>query len=297
MFQPAHKVGLVLSTLAVLHCAAPAIADEQYQEQPPSFNTAGKFSHLLQKYTGLTFLGNRIASWVGTGAVSTVFKGRATIKVRSYNFSDLLQGEFRSVEVKLYSGKYKGVPIGSVRAKTVTPLKITRRGVAAPVLIQVEGEASEKLVARALESKTVTENLRFLKLDLPGLGEQRLQVLNPRVDVLGDRVQVTTNLITANANPETGIKLMVSAAPAIEKERFIILKDIQVSSDDIQKPVEFANFIEQLLNPLFDFGRLDRATHAFRITKFEVKNERIRFAGRLLLAPKPSAKLDPAKAS
>jgi hypothetical protein len=145
---------------------------------------------------------------------------------------------------------------------------------------------SERLVAKALRSKLVSENLAFLRINLPGLGEQHLQVIDPKVDVKGDLIQVTTRMITAGASEDTAINLVIRARPVLEKERFIILKDIQVESPDIENPQEFAVFAQELLNPLIDFGRMDRATHAFRMTELEVKDQRVRFNGRLLLAPK-----------
>jgi hypothetical protein len=264
-------------------------------EQPPPFKTAGKFSHALQKYSGLNFVTNAMASATATAAASTWLRGRARVKVRSYNFTDMLQGEFRSVDVKIGSGKARGIPIGSLHARSSTPFKINlpwkkgKTGLATPVLVALDGQLSEKLVGKALKSKAVTENLRFLKLDLPGLGAQHLQVLNPSVDVQGDRVSVTANLITADAPPETAVLVNIAAHPSIEKERFVMLKDIEVKSDAIENPKAFASFIDLLLNPLIDLGRLDRATHAFRVTDLSVKNERVNFAGRLLLAPKPQA--------
>lgn len=278
--------------------AGPAIATD---ELPPPYKTAGKVSHAIQKYSGLNFISNAIASAVATSALSAYLRGRASVKVKSYNFTDLLQGELRSLDVRIGSGKIYGVPIGALQAKTTTPFKfkyLTKKpALVTPVLVALDGKVSEQLVGKALRSKTVTENLRFLKLDLPGLGEQHLQVLNPKVDVFGEKVKVNAHLITAGADESTGIDLVISAKPTLEKERFIILKDIEVESKDIQEPQEFAAFAEQLLNPLIDFGRMDRQTHAFRMTKLEVKNDRVHFAGRLLLAPKPVPKAQPSLAN
>lgn len=268
-------------------------ADQEPAELPPPFGVAGKMSHAVQKFSGLTFLNNALSSAFASVALSTYVHGLAGVKVRSYNASDLWQGEFRTVEIKLKRGKMHGVPIGSVRLRTTTPFKVSylpwrksKAGLTTPVLVAVEGDISEQLVSRALRSKSVVENLRFLKLDLPGLGEQRLRILEPRVDVLGDKVEVKAHLITAGGAPDTGIDLVINAKPVLEKERFIILKDIQIGSADIREPGQFASFVEELLNPLIDFGRMDRETHAFRLTELSVKNDRVHFAGRLLLAPK-----------
>lgn len=288
--------------IAVLLCApviSPAFARTESGgaavnvEQPPPFKTAGKFSHMLQKYSGINFISNMVASASATAAASGYLHGRVKVKVKGYNLTDLLQGKVRSVDIRIGSGKAQGVPIGSLRLRTTTPFQLNApwkkgpTGLATPVLVAMDGQLDEKLVTRALRSKAVTENLRFLKLDLPGLGEQRLQILHPEVDVDGERINVKADLITAGGAPETGVKLDISARPAIEKERYVMLKDIRVKSDVIENQTAFADFIDELLNPFIDVGRMDRPTHAFRITSFSVKDERVHFAGRLLLAPKP----------
>lgn len=283
-----NKQLAITALVAAQICCIGAPAWAADAELPPPYKTAGKVSHAIQKYSGLNFLTNAIASGVATTALSVYLRGRTSVKIRSYNFTDLLQGEIRDIDVRIGSGKIHGVPIGALRAHTTTPFKFNHKArLVTPVMVAVDGKISEQLVSKALRSKTVTENLRFLKLDLPGLGEQHLQVLDPKVDVIGDQVKVNAHLITAGADKSTGIDLVVTAHPVVEKERFIILKDIKVASDDIENPEEFAAFAEELLNPLIDFGRMDRHTHAFRLKDLQVKDERVQFTGNLLLAPKP----------
>jgi hypothetical protein len=95
-------------------------------------------------------------------------------------------------------------------------------------------------------------------------------------------------LITAGAPQETGIPLEVIASPKLEQERFVMLKDMQVNSTALVESEHFSDFAADLLNPLVDFGRMDRLTHAIRFQKLDIENQRVKFAGRLLLAPKPA---------
>jgi hypothetical protein len=124
-----------------------------------------------------------------------------------------------------------------------------------------------------------------LKLDVPGLGEQRLQVLQPRV-ALGDRrIQIDARLITRGASPDTGVDLTISAVPVLDGSK-IFLREMRVSSPDIIDPEHFAKFVEDLFNPIVDFGKFDRADHAFRLTSFVVERDRVNASGNLLLVPR-----------
>jgi hypothetical protein len=258
------------------------------------FKIAGKTSRAIQKYTGLTWIGNRVASMGAGLALKSKLGGKVKVKARSYSFTDMLQGKFESVEVKLTDSKLKGIPFGTVHAKTDQPVHIRyfkkngeKPGVVSPVMVSLRGSVNEEQVTRALNAKEIANALRFLKLDLPGLGEQHLQILDPEVLLEKDKITLKAWMVTKNAPRESGVPLAIVATPVLDGDRFIILKETKINSTAIENPELFANFAEELLNPLFDFGRLDRQTRAFRVQKLNLDDKQVSFDGKLLLAPKP----------
>jgi hypothetical protein len=283
-----------LTTLAATALAtAPVAFAEPESEQPPPFHIAGKTSAALQKYSGLTWISEKGIGFVGTLASRCWLGGRPTFKVKAYSFTDCLSGKFRSVSINLRDCSYKKVPLAHLSLQTSTPLHVRlfgsskgAAGVAAPVMVSVSGNLDENDVSRALQSQPVASQLGFLRLTLPGLGDQHLQVVEPKVKLENGKVKINTWLITAGAPKDTGISLDVVASPRLEGERFIMLKDTQVSSPDIIEPEQFSVFSQNLLNPLLDFGRFDRKTHAFRLTRLNCTEQKLQFAGKLLLVPK-----------
>ena len=264
-----------------------------------NFRIAGKTSCALQKFTGLTWFTDRVLSAGGGITARIVLGGSPRCKVRSYSLTDALAGKFKFVEVRLKNCHYKELPLPDLKLSTSTPLHIGRKfAVVTPVMVQVSGEASEAQISGALQSPKISSQLNFLRLDLPGLGDQHLQVVDPHIEIASGKIHIATNLITAGAAPETGIKLDILAKPILKNERFIVLEETQVDSKDIVEPKKFSKFAEDLLNPLIDFGRFDRTTRAFRMTELYTNEHKVRFAGKLLLAPKavpPTA--DPVKKS
>lgn len=305
------RINVVMSSIALVGLSLPAIAADQAAsdssvdvvaeqrksaEKAPVFRTGKGVSHFLQKYSGINWLTNTMLTGVASTALSVKTRSLVKAKVRTYNFTDLLDGEFRSFDVKVNGGKFEGVPLGKLHAASNGPFKLRyfkRKGnspglVGAPLLVSLDGDVAEKEITRGLNSGKVAGALRFLKLDLPGLGEQRLQIVNPKVELIGDKVKVKSWLITAGASQETGILLEVIASPKLEQERFVVLKDMQVNSSALVESEHFSDFASELLNPLVDFGRMDRLTHAIRFQKLDIANQRVKFSGRLLLAPKPA---------
>ena len=270
--------------------AAPAPATET---PPPPFHVAGKTSRAIQKYTGLTWLAQSSLNLGGTIAAKCVLHGHPRVRFQAYSLTDCLSGKFKSVKLDLKDCSYKKVALGDLKFETTTPLQMRlfktkhgAAGVGAPVMVAVSGKVDEADVSRALQSKEVSSQLSFLRLELPGLGDQHLQVVEPKVKIENGKVKINTWLITANAPKETGVALDISASPKLDQERFISLKDTQVSSKDINDPEQFSKFSEELLNPLLDFGKFDRKTHAFRLNKLELGEQNVQFAGKLLLVPK-----------
>jgi LmeA-like phospholipid-binding len=262
----------------------------------PPFHVSNGVSRFLQTYSGLNWISEKAAGATAGAFFSRKTHGKVHVKIKSYGFTDLLNGEFKSVELNARDGYFKGVPYGRIHVLTSSPFKVrffkgknkqARRGLQAPLLVAIDGQIGEKDLSKALKSPKVTDGLRFLKFDLPGLGSQRLRIQDPHVDLLGDRIAVDSYLITDGGAPDTGIQLRVLAHPQLEKERYIKLLNMEVESKDMRNPQFFGPFAEQLFNPLVDFGRYDRLTHAFRMDKLEIDKERINYAGRLLLAPKP----------
>ncbi len=284
--RPMSARVLSLSVLCLFAVIAPASPNELVEGA--NFRIAGRASRAIQKYSGLTWCTDRVLSTTGGIAAKVALGGHPKVRVRSYSFTDALSGKFRLVELQLHNCSYQRVPLPDLKLSTTTPLHIgSKSRILTPVMVSVIGEADEQLISRALQSPSVSSQLNFLRLDLPGLGDQHLQVINPHVRVNEGKVYIDTDLVTAGAAPETGIKVAISARPSLKNERYIILEGTKVDSKDIVEPEKFSVFIEDLLNPLIDFGRMDRTTRAFRMTELHTDNHKVRFTGKLLLAPRP----------
>lgn len=298
-FKPGVLTGLVFACLALSLLPQSARADDappSAPEPPPTFKVAGRTSRALQKYSGLTWITERGINLTGTLAAKLVLHGQPRLKVQTYSFTDSLKGKFKKVSLDLKDCSYKNVPLGELHASTMMPVQFRlfkskkgQRGVAAPVMVAVHGHVEESDVSKALASPSISSELNFLRLTLPGLGDQHLQVIEPKVKLENGVVKINTWLITANAPKETGVKLDICASPVLQNDRFIMLKETKVDSPDIVEPEKFSVFSEDLLNPLLDFGKFDRHTHAFRLNELNVQEKKVKFAGKLLLAPKPVA--------
>jgi len=276
----------------------PALATDKTAAAPPPFPIAGKFSRNLQKYTGLNFVAQVVANQVAQKALRRrLGSGHIKVRVKTYSLTDLCSGKLSSVKIELAQCLIKALPIGDLQLSSANPIWFDpgwhghRAGLQRPFMFNVKARLNRAEIASALNNPKVSESIRGLKLDLPGLGAQQLQIVHPKLELQeGGIVKIDALLITQDGAPDTGVPIKISGRPTIEAQR-IWLRDMTVESPDIPNPVEFAQFVGELVNPIFDMGKFDRKDHAFRVTQFVIKPDKVLADGTLVLWPKEQSKV------
>ncbi len=261
---------------------------------PPTFKIGSKFSRTLQTVTGINLVTEVVATQIAKATVHKKFGGKVKVKVKTYSLTDLIAGKVKSVAVQVDDPEMKGVKLGQVKMASQNPIWVNYRnrkngerpGFKAPTVMLVSAAVTQEQLAQSLKSPKLTASLSGLKLDLPGLGGEQLEPLNPKVQIVGDKITLDTVLVTRGGTIETGVPIKITARPELVGDSKIVLQDLKVEGPDIVEPEKFAQFAQELLNPLIDFSRLDRRDHAFRLAGFNVTGGGIAGDGKLLLVPK-----------
>ncbi len=257
------------------------------------FSTAGSFSHNLQKYTGVTAAANFFTSTAIAAALKHKIKGQFKVKVQNYSLTDLLAGKIKKIDITVTGWQYRSMPIKSLSITTVTPVWIRldrhhRHVLLCPAMFAVSGAVSADNLETGLVNPVIATSLGSIKLNMPGLGRQQLILHTPQIAVHKDSVEIKTILASAGATTDKGVPMRLKGKPELIGGTKIYLRNLEIDSPDIPNPREFAAFASQIVNPIIDFSRLDRDTHAFRMETLAVADDEVRFSGNLLLAPKAS---------
>lgn len=268
------------------------------------FPLGNKVSRNLQKYTGINWVTGVVAGKVAGALIRHKIGGKAKVKVKTYSFTDLIAGKLKSVDVKLEGSQVEGVKLGRIEVKADSPIwyypyknKSTKRGLHNPVNFAVKGDLNQEDVEKALASQEITSAIRGFKLDLPGLGDRELEVLEPKVDIEKGLVRIDGTLVTKGAKADTGVPLKIEATPKLVANNEIFLTNLKVDSPYIVEPEKFAYFMSDLLNPIVRLSRYDRTTHAFRLLSLDVSDSSVKGEGNLLLVPKDYQSQAPKKNS
>ncbi len=281
-----RQIKVFLLMVLVVYATSGAQAD-------PSFKTAGPVSQAVQKYTGVTLVSGFLVSRIASFAVHSQLGGKVKIKITPYSFTDLLSGKVKSIKIALANCNYRSMKLPGLQVESANPLwlkcfPVRKCWVRTPIMFKLAGQVSSDEISQGLASPSICQALRMVKFDLPGLGKQQLQFLDPQVKLQEQGVVIQSTITTIGANQNTGIRVSLSGKPVLDGSR-ILVKGLEVSSPDVKLPPNFGEFMAELFNPLVDFARMDRIDHAFRPTGFELGKGEVKFSGTLVLAPKPAA--------
>jgi len=281
-------------SLSLLGAPSPSTAaDTTLPAVPdPSFPIGSKVSRTIQKVTGINLFTEFLASKITGAALKRKLGGKVRAKVRTYSLTDLIAGKVKSVDIRLDHSQIEGVRIGTVDLASKSPIWFKpvgfkrKGGLNTPIALAIDSEFTQTDATEALETREVISSLRGLKLDLPGLGRQQLDVVSPRVKIEDDLLKIDATLITQGASPDTGVPIKIQGRPRLVDGSKIVVEDLKLQSDCLVEPEKFASFLSDLLNPIVNFARLDTTTHAFRLSNLEVQNSLVKGHGELILVPK-----------
>lgn len=256
------------------------------QNQSDELPLGNRLLRVVQTATGMNFLASFVASKVTGAVLSKKTGGRVKAKVGTYSLTDLASGKIKSIKIVVTHPKLSGVELGEFQIKTQKPLWVTRRSLKRPNEMLVYFKFTQDQIQKILADERARAMLKGLKIDLPGLGAQEIEVIEPSVVIGQDSVDIKAFLVTKGAARDTGIDLAIFGQPKLVEERKIIIDSLKIESKTIDEPAVFADFVSKLVNPIIDFARFDRTDHAFRLSVLTVNPGKIEGMGRLLLVPR-----------
>src|ERR1700761_3625739 len=87
-------------------------------ETKPAFPVSKSGSRIVQKVTGLTWIGELIADEAASMALKHKVGGKVSVKIKSYSLGDLLAGKFEKLQIKTRGGAISGIPIGKIEVSS-----------------------------------------------------------------------------------------------------------------------------------------------------------------------------------
>lgn len=267
-------------------CLPISVCAQSAPNQQDGLPLGNRFLRALQTATGLNLFASLMASRVTGAVLSKKTGGKVKARVSTYSLTDLAAGKVKSLKLVFTHPKLNGVELGEFQIKTQKPIWFGKRSLKRANELLVHFKFTQEQLQKVLGDPRATAMLKGLKIDLPGLGAQEIEVIDPAVVINQDSVDIKVFLVTKGASRDTGVQLAIFGQPKLIEERKIVIDSLRIESPTIDEPAIFADFVAKLVNPVIDFARFDRTDHAFRLSVLTVSPGKIEGLGRLLLVPR-----------
>ncbi len=243
---------------------------------------------LLSSLLGLVSPTSLVVEKVATNAVRSQFAQVEKLQVRIDNppSQQLLQGKVQRIRIAGRGLQLKQPAIRLTVLELETDpidLDISSLGQGKPKLEQplqagIRLVFSSQDINQALKSKAVVDKLQNLGLNIlqpPSSEQQRYNAINPRVEVLPNRLRLQVELIEVNAPPlaikvELGLKVIAG--------RQIQLVDPVIYVNQEEVPEQIVGAIASSLNKQLNLANLEAYGISAKILKLVVSQEKFEIA-------------------
>jgi LmeA-like phospholipid-binding len=263
------------------------------QQQTPQLSNP--LSRMLQGLLGF----NRVAAWMGSRrleqAIHKKVSGDIHVHLFPYSGFDLLHGRAKRLEIKgdnlLYHHAFY-VSHFELETDKNTPLWVDmdHDKIKSPLEADVSIGIQQSDINRSFETPYLKSKLQHIRVPIIGAFSPSLELLEPQVSLLDQRVQFKTKLSASNASPDKAIPIAIETGvdasgntPTIHLKDFSIQAPIPgLSNTAVENLLEKG--LQSLLNPekLIPFKG---GTFEIRTLTVSVSSDGIHIKGHIRIAP------------
>jgi hypothetical protein len=300
------KRGVLIGVVGLL-AAAPGWALPRLEDvtskakvelQYPSMELSNPLSRGIQQVTGL----NALVSWLGSKMMEKELekqlRGDIKCAIQSYSALDLMSGKAKQVSLHGEHLLYKKfIPFTELDVTTVeeTPLYVLvqkKPAMIRPVRAEIRAVLTEADLNHVFQTKRGMKQLRNIALNLPPFGEQRIDFLEPKIDLDQDMLVFSAKMNLTGAPVENALPFTARARVTTDrKHQALQLKDLAVQAEGIDDLSPLAGFVESYFGKIVKLSRLKVKGHWVDVQLDEptLGDERLVLHGFVTLSPIPQA--------
>lgn len=242
-----------------------------------SLANENSFSYKIQKYSGFTLANKLLAEFISESYIRIKSKAKKVdIKIEPYSGVDLIRKKAKKITLKANEIRLKEIPIDSFYFETKNPITLGKdsRGkiwVQTPVNIKsickIDLSDSETILDGFSEIKKVGKEKDStdieVELPLPPFGTTKLLIQDIDLKIsLEGKANIIAYIRSAINPKEEPLKVEASGELVLDKKK-IKIGNVKTSVQDIftedsEEGKQFSSFIEDLINPIFNFAKLEK---------------------------------------
>lgn len=280
---------IILTMGLVFLTATNALAGCNYTEKcaPKAYDISSKTGQNISKYTGSTFIAEKIAQAIIKKELKKATKEKFKVKINSYSAGDLARGRFKSLEITGKNLEIDGTYITLLELKTLCPfnyVKVEKDKIKfrENMVMGFKTEITNDDLRKTMQSGGYLEMLN--KINLSALGITFLKLNNADVQIKNNKLyfsmKVTSSLLLSKP-----MNVVVAADLKVEDGRIVVTK---VDFVNIFTRVDLSSitYLLNAINPLnFSLDVLENKNTKMNIKTLTIIGDKITTEG-IILIPK-----------
>lgn len=245
-------------------------------------STAGPVSYKIQKYTAF----NKIVEVLTESFIKLVLKVKTraeTISVDLKIFSgwDLILKKAQSLNIYAEKLFLKDIPVESFKLVTGEPIFFRKGQVVFPLSLTIEIVVSVKRITEILNTLPKWKRvLEKIDLPMPPFGSTKIALSDLKLQIDENKVVTVKALIKSLIDPESGPINFSFKGHLIIKDKRIIIDDIKadiedIFTEDMELSKSFSKFLEDLVNPIFDFHKYEKKGFTIDFVELNLKSDNL----------------------
>ncbi len=258
-----------LSVVTLLSGNLPGWADKQPMPYP-GLKTASGVSRFFQGMTGFTPISGWMANRMLKRELAKYIQGDLQSRLTLFSGSDLLNGKAKRIE---FSGKKvlldDFIPLSEFHLESATESPVYVSKSKRPILLnpmrfQVNARMTEADINQLLNSDKGKKLLTDMKVNIPPFGSQHLDVVNPSVQLDGDRLILSSVMNKHDQPIENGLPISVSGKLAAKDAR-LNLTDLDLKIEGFEDTEEIEQLVENYFSELVNLNHIKVDRHRIKI--------------------------------
>ena len=264
-------------------CICNALAEDTEVIQN-NCKSSGKISVNIQKYLGLNLITDFLSESLIKGVIKIKTQAeKINVDLKIYSALDLILKKAKSLNINAEKLLVYDIPIENIKISVNDPVCFRKKRVLSVVRVISSVKVDLSKVNEVINNLPKWKEIfSRLELPIPPFGETEISINNISIKIdENGRIDAFAE-VRSIVNPESELlQLQFTGNLALDGKKLIAnnleteIKDIFTKDSDIG--IAFSEFLEDLINPIFNFGKYEKNGHTIDAVRLLFESNNIIF--------------------
>lgn len=279
------KIILILIAAFIITNPAFAACDYTSKCAPKPYDLSSKFNQRVSKYTGVTFLTEKLAQSIIKGEIKKETKENFKVKVKSYSAADLAGGRFKSLSISGKNLEIEGTYLTSLEIKTLCDfnyVQLDKKSIKFKenMVVDFKTVISDTDLRKTMQSSGYLKDLNSVNLSAFGMTVFKLSGAD--VAIKNNKMYFTIKVTSALFGHKP-LNIVVASDVKVEDGKIVLTK-IDLVTFFTRLNLSDLTYLLNAINPLnFSLDILSNKDSKMQVQSVDITGDRITVNGTVFI--------------